>query len=66
METVGILRKLVEIAGAKALDNTFITNDYSPQDKDEKIQGLVNAYKAKYKGKTPDAFAALGYDTGYY
>ncbi len=58
--------KVVEIAGAKALDNTFITNHYSPQDKDEKIQGFVNAYKAKYKGKTPDAFAALGYDTGYY
>lgn len=58
--------KVVEIAGAKALNNTFITNHYSPQDKDEKIQGFVKAYKAKYKDKTPDAFAALGYDTGYY
>lgn len=58
--------KVVEIAGAKALNNTFITNHYSPQDKDEKIQGFVKAFKAKYKGKTPDAFAALGYDTGYY
>ena len=58
--------KVVEIAGAKALNNTFITNHYSPQDKDPKIQGFVKAYKAKYNGKTPDAFAALGYDTGYY
>lgn len=58
--------KVVEIAGADALNNTFITNHYSPQDKDEKIQGFVQAYKAKYKDKTPDAFAALGYDTGYY
>ena len=58
--------KVVEIAGAKALNNTFITNHYSPQDKDEKIQGFVKAFKAKYKDKTPDAFAALGYDTGYY
>ena len=58
--------KVVEIAGAKALNNTFITNHYSPQDTDVKIQGFVNAFKEKYKGKTPDAFAALGYDTGYY
>ena len=58
--------KVVEIAGAKALNNTFITNHYSPQDTDEKIQGFVKAFKAKYKDKTPDAFAALGYDTGYY
>ena len=58
--------KVVEIAGAKALNNTFITNHYSPQDTDKKIQGFVKAYKAKYNGKTPDAFAALGYDTGYY
>ena len=58
--------KVVEIAGAKALNNTFITNHYSPQDTDEKIQGFVKAFKEKYKGKTPDAFAALGYDTGYY
>lgn len=58
--------KVVEIAGAKALNNTFITNHYSPQDKDEKIQGFVKAYQEKYNNKTPDAFAALGYDTGYY
>lgn len=58
--------KVVEIAGAAALNNTFITNHYSPQDKDAKIQNFVKAYKAEYKGKTPDAFAALGYDTGYY
>ncbi len=58
--------KVVEIAGEKALDNTFITNHYSPQDKDEKIQGFVKAFKEKYNDKTPDAFAALGYDTGYY
>lgn len=58
--------KVVDIAGAKALNNTFITNHYSPQDKDERIQGFVKDFKAKYNDKTPDAFAALGYDTGYY
>ncbi|MDM5293732.1 ABC transporter substrate-binding protein [Peribacillus simplex] len=58
--------KLVEIAGAKALNNTFITNHYSSGDPDEKIQKFVSAFKAKYKDKSPDAFNALGYDTGYF
>lgn len=58
--------KLVEIAGADALNNTFITNHYSSADPDKKIQDFVEAFKKKYKGKSPDAFAALGYDTGYY
>ncbi|WP_338449160.1 ABC transporter substrate-binding protein [Niallia oryzisoli] len=55
---------LVEIAGAEALTNTYITNHYSSGDTDEKIQNFVKAYEAKYK-ETPDAFNALGYDTGY-
>lgn len=57
--------KLIEIAGAKALNNTYITNHYSVEDKDPKVQKFVSAFKAKYKDKTPDGFAALGYDTGY-
>ncbi|MED3711673.1 ABC transporter substrate-binding protein [Peribacillus frigoritolerans] len=58
--------KLVEIAGAKALNNTFITNHYSSGDPDKKIQNFVSSFKAKYKDKSPDAFNALGYDTGYF
>ncbi|MGG4265217.1 ABC transporter substrate-binding protein [Peribacillus simplex] len=58
--------KLVEIAGAKALNNTFITNHYSSGDPDEKIQKFVSSFKAKYNDKSPDAFNALGYDTGYF
>ena len=58
--------KLVEIAGEKALNNTFITNHYSSGDPDEKIQNFVSAFKAEYKDKSPDAFNALGYDTGYF
>lgn len=58
--------KLIEIAGADALENTFITNHYSAEDPDEKIQGFVSAFKEKYKDKSPDAFAALGYDTAYF
>ncbi|MCK2002920.1 ABC transporter substrate-binding protein [[Brevibacterium] frigoritolerans] len=57
--------KVVEIAGADALKNTYITNHYSPEDEDAKIQDFVAAFEKKYD-KTPDAFAALGYDTGYY
>ncbi|PLR86526.1 ethanolamine utilization protein EutJ [Bacillus canaveralius] len=57
---------LVEIAGAEALENTYITNHYSSNDPDPKIQDFVKAFQAKYKNKKPDAFAALGYDTGYF
>ncbi|WP_338472031.1 ABC transporter substrate-binding protein [Niallia sp. XMNu-256] len=55
---------LVDIAGADALNNAYITNHYSSGDTDEKIQSFVNAFEAKH-GKKPDAFNALGYDTGY-
>ncbi|MFY4776456.1 ABC transporter substrate-binding protein [Metabacillus sp. RGM 3146] len=58
--------KLTEIAGAAPLNNTYITNHYSSGDTDPKIQDFVKAFKAKYKDKSPDAFAALGYDTAYF
>ncbi|EIT84757.1 Extracellular ligand-binding receptor [Fictibacillus macauensis ZFHKF-1] len=58
--------KLVEIAGDKALNKTYITNHYSAADPDKKIQTFVSAFKKKYGGKSPDAFSALGYDTAYY
>lgn len=58
--------KLVEIAGANTLNNTFITNHYSSGDSDKKVQDFVSAFKAKYDGKSPDAFTALGYDTVYF
>lgn len=56
---------LVELAGADALNNTFITNHYSSQDQDETIQQFVTAFKGKYS-EEPNAFHALGYDTVYY
>ncbi|WP_040206795.1 ABC transporter substrate-binding protein [Neobacillus jeddahensis] len=58
--------KLVEIAGADPLKNTYITNHYSSGDDDKKVQDFVSAFKAKYDGKSPDAFTALGYDTVYF
>ncbi|MGG3469216.1 ABC transporter substrate-binding protein [Neobacillus pocheonensis] len=58
--------KLVEIAGSAPLKDTFITNHYSSGDSDKKVQEFVAAFKAKYNDKSPDAFAALGYDTAYF
>ncbi|MGM9950217.1 MAG: ABC transporter substrate-binding protein [Lysinibacillus sp.] len=56
---------LVDLAGAEALNNTFITNHYSSGDPDAKIQAFVEAFEAQYK-QQPNAFHALGYDTVYY
>ncbi len=53
--------KLVEIAGAEALNNTYFTNHYAYSDPSEKVQSFVQAYKAEY-GDVPSSFAALGYD----
>lgn len=57
--------KLVDLAGADALNNTYITNHYSSGDPDKKIQKFVTSFNKKYDGKSPDAFNALGYDTVY-
>ncbi|MEH7107896.1 ABC transporter substrate-binding protein [Bacillus sp. JJ1764] len=57
--------KLIDLAGKDALNNTFITNHYSSEDPDKKIQTFVSTYKEKYKGDSPNAFNALGYDTVY-
>ncbi|QGQ48471.1 ABC transporter substrate-binding protein [Metabacillus sediminilitoris] len=57
--------KLVELAGAEALNNTFITNHYSAEDPDETIQNFVKTFKEKNDGAAPDAFNGLGYDSVY-
>ncbi|MCR4440804.1 MAG: ABC transporter substrate-binding protein [Peptococcaceae bacterium] len=56
--------KLLEIAGAKALQKVYFTNHYSAFSTDPKVVKFVNDYKAKY-GSVPDALAALGYDATY-
>ena len=53
--------KVVEIAGADALDNTFFCTHYFEGDAD--VQDFINAYKAEYN-ESPNVFAALGYDAG--
>ena len=56
---------LIDLAGAKALNNTYITNHYSSEDPDASIQKFVEAFKGKYK-EAPNAFHALGYDSIYF
>lgn len=53
--------KLVEVAGAAALNNTYFTNHYSVDDTSPVSQAFVEAYKKEY-GQAPDAMAVLGYD----
>jgi branched-chain amino acid transport system substrate-binding protein len=52
--------KLFELAG-NALDGSFFSNHYSPDNPDPKVQKFIADYKAAYGG-VPDALAALGYD----
>ncbi|WP_405108085.1 ABC transporter substrate-binding protein [Paenibacillus sp. FSL K6-1217] len=54
--------QLAEIAGAKALENTFMSNHYSPEDTAPEVTSFVDAYKAANGGAVPDGMAALGYD----
>ncbi|NLP37462.1 MAG: ABC transporter substrate-binding protein, partial [Firmicutes bacterium] len=55
---------LVAVAGPEALNNTYFTNHYSPQDPDEKVQNFVKAYQDKY-GAIPASFSATAYDAAY-
>ncbi len=56
--------KLLEIAGAVALQKVYFTNHYSAFSTDPKVSKFVNDYKTKF-GSVPDALAALGYDSTY-
>ena len=52
--------RLVEIGG-KALEHTYYSNHYTPEDPRPEIQKFITDYKAKYN-EIPDAMAPLGYD----
>jgi len=54
--------ELIQIAGS-ALENTYYSTHYSSEAADPQVQAFVKAYQAKYNGQTPDAMAALGYDS---
>lgn len=54
--------KMPEIAGAAALNNTYFSSLYSPEDSSDINKNFVAAYKKAY-GQKPDVFAALSYDS---
>jgi branched-chain amino acid transport system substrate-binding protein len=52
--------KLLEIGG-DALDGSYYSNHYSPDETRPEVQEFVTKYQAKF-GALPDGLAALGYD----
>lgn len=53
--------QLIEIAGKDALNGTYQSSHYAPDDTAPEVQTFVTAYKKEYN-KVPDAMAVLGYD----
>lgn len=56
--------KLLEIAGAQALENVYYSNHYTSSDTTPEVVKFKEAFNKK-TGKDPDAFNALGYDMAY-
>jgi len=54
--------ELIQIAG-NALEGTYYSTHFSAENDDPKIKKFVADFRAKYDGETPDAMAALGYDS---
>lgn len=54
--------KMPEIAGTAALNNTYFSSLYSPDDSSDINKNFVAAYEKAY-GQKPDVFAALSYDS---
>lgn len=53
---------LVELAGPQNATEVYYTSQFFPGAEDEQSQAFVAAYEEKYN-KTPDTFAAFGYDS---
>lgn len=58
------IAKALDSSSYPAIENSYFTNHYSTEDKNEKVQNFLNAYKTRYN-EEPSAFAALGYDAAY-
>jgi branched-chain amino acid transport system substrate-binding protein len=54
--------ELIQIGG-QALEGCYYSTHYSPEDQSPAVQSFVKKFRAKYNGETPDAMAALGYDS---
>lgn len=55
-------QSLIDTAG-DALTNTFYSTHFSSIKNTPEVQNFVKTYQAKYNGETPDAMAALGFDS---
>lgn len=54
--------ELIQTAGS-ALEGTYYSTHYSPENKSPLVQDFVKKFQARWDGETPDAMAALGYDS---
>jgi len=48
--------------GGDALNGTFYSTHFTPENKDPAVVEFVKKFKARWDNETPDAYAALGYD----
>jgi len=49
--------------GGDSLNGCYYSTHFSPENKSAEVRRFVSNYKARWGGETPDAFAALGYDS---
>ncbi|MSU69903.1 MAG: ABC transporter substrate-binding protein [Opitutaceae bacterium] len=56
--------QLLEIGG-EALNGCYYSTHFSPEDHAPVVQDFVQKYRARWDHENPDAFSALGYDSGY-
>ncbi|HRE05927.1 MAG TPA: ABC transporter substrate-binding protein [Opitutaceae bacterium] len=49
--------------GGKAVEGCYYSTHYSPEIPTEAVKTFVKRFKARWNGETPDAMAALGYDS---
>ncbi len=55
-------QSLLDIGGA-AVEGVFFSTHYSPENASPVVASFVQKFKARWGGETPDAMAALGYDS---
>lgn len=54
--------ELIQIGG-KAVEGCYYSTHYSPDNLTPAVQAFVRKFRARFDGETPDAMAALGYDS---
>jgi branched-chain amino acid transport system substrate-binding protein len=45
------------------MEGTYYSTHYSAEDQSPRVQDFVKKFRARWSGETPDAMAALGYDS---